>query len=185
MVVFPDVDKETVVEAVMQGILSRCGQVCIAGSRLLHEAVYGEIIGRLVKRFKQVKLGDTMDADTEIGPLISQEQLERVEQYIEIGKQEGAELLAGGARPDDPQLQGGCFYLPTLFGNVTREMRIAQEEIFGPVLAAIRFANEEEAVGIADDSEYGLAAAVWCNDTTKALRVATRLECGGCSSTNG
>ncbi|GAH75112.1 unnamed protein product, partial [marine sediment metagenome] len=99
--------------------------------------------------------------------------------YVEVGTQEGAEVVVGGARPDDPQLQDGYFYLPTIFINVTNDMRIAQEEIFGPVLAVIRFGDEEEAVRIANDTDYGLAAAVWCNDATTAMRVATRLEAGG------
>jgi len=180
VIVFPDVDVEVAVEVAMQGILSRCGQVCIAGSRLLlHDDIHDQVVERLVERFSQAKLGNTLDPDTQMGPLISQEQLERVEQYVEIGKQEGAELLVGGARPSDPELQKGYFYLPTLFGNVTSGMRIAQEEIFGPVLAVMRWSDEDEMIRQANDSPYGLAAAIWCKDITKAMRTATRLEAGG------
>ncbi len=180
VIVFPDADVATVVEATMQGILSRCGQVCIAGSRLLvHDDLYDEVLERLVERFGQVKLGDMLDPATQMGPLVSQEQLERVEEYVEIGQQEGAKVLVGGSRPDDPELQKGYFYLPTILGNATNDMRIAQEEIFGPVLVAIRWRDEDEAIGMANDSPYGLAAAIWCKDITRALRVATRLEAGG------
>ena len=164
----------------MQGVLSRCGQVCIAGTRLfLHEDIYDETVAELARRFAQVKLGDTLDPATQMGPLVSRDQLQRVEKYVQIGKQEGAELVVGGARPDDPALQKGYFYLPTLFANVTNDMRIAQEEIFGPVLSVIRWSNEDEVVAQANDSPFGLAAAVWCNDTTRAIRTATRLEAGG------
>ena len=180
VLIFPDVEVETACEVAMQGILSRAGQVCISGSRLLvHDDIYDKVVARLAQRFAQVKLGDSLDASTQMGPMVSEAQRARVEQYVEIGKNEGAELVAGGARPDDEALQKGYFYLPTLFANVTNDMRIAQEEIFGPVLAVIRFSDEHEAVQIANDSDFGLAAAVWCNDTTTAMRVATRLEAGG------
>jgi len=180
VLIFPDVDVETATEVAMQGILSRCGQVCISGSRLLvHDDIYDEVVARLAERFAAVKLGDSLDANTEMGPIISAQQRARVEEYVEIGKSEGAILVAGGARPDDESLQKGYFYLPTLFADVNNDMRIAQEEIFGPVLVAIRFRDEDEAVQIANDSDFGLAAAVWCNDTTTAMRVATRLDAGG------
>ncbi len=180
VLIFPDVDVETATEVAMQGILSRCGQVCISGSRLLvHDDIYDEVVARLAERFAAVKLGDSLDANTEMGPIISAQQRTRVEEYVEIGKSEGAILVAGGARPDDESLQKGYFYLPTLFADVNNDMRIAQEEIFGPVLVAIRFRDEDEAVQIANDSDFGLAAAVWCNDTTTAMRVATRLDAGG------
>ena len=180
VIIFPDVDVEMAVEVAMQGILSRCGQVCIAGSRFfVHSDIHDQVVAGLVERFAEVKLGDTLDPTTQMGPLVSAEQLERVELYVESGRQEGAELLLGGARPDDPQLAKGHFYLPTLFAGVTNDMRIAQEEIFGPVLAVIRWDDEEEVIRQANDNPYGLAAAVWCNDTTKAIRTATRLEAGG------
>ena len=180
VIIFPDVGVDRACEVAMQGVLSRCGQVCIAGTRLfLHEDIYDETVAELARRFAQVKLGDTLDPATQMGPLVSRDQLQRVEKYVQIGKQEGAELVVGGARPDDPALQKGYFYLPTLFANVTNDMRIAQEEIFGPVLSVIRWSNEDEVVAQANDSPFGLAAAVWCNDTTRAIRTATRLEAGG------
>jgi 2-hydroxy-2-methylpropanal dehydrogenase len=180
VIVFPDVDVETATEVAMQGVLSRCGQVCIAGSRFfVHRDIHDQVVARLAERFAAVKLGDTLDPATEMGPLVSREQLERVAAYVEIGKREGAKLLVGGARPGDPQLQKGHFYLPTLFVDVTNDMRIAREEIFGPVLCVLPWDDEEEVIRQANDSPYGLAAAVWCNDTTKAIRTATRLEAGG------
>jgi acyl-CoA reductase-like NAD-dependent aldehyde dehydrogenase len=180
VIVFPDVDLDTVCRVAMQGALSRCGQVCIAGTRLfLHEDIHDEAVAKLAECFRQVRVGDTFDPATDMGPLVSREQLEIVERYVEIGKQEGAEVAAGGERPDDPALQNGYFYLPTLLVNVTNDMRVAQEEIFGPVLSVIKWRDEEEVVAAANDSPFGLAAAVWCNDTTRALRTATRLEAGG------
>jgi len=180
VLIFPDVDVETATEAAMQGVLSHCGQACIAGSRFfVHRDLYDQVVARLAERFAAVKLGDTLDPSTEMGPLVSREQLERVAEYVEIGKQEGAKLLVGGSRPDDPQLQRGHFFLPTLFVDVTNDMRIAREEIFGPVLCVLPWDDEEEVIRQANDSPYGLAAAVWCNDTTRAIRTATRLEAGG------
>ena len=180
VIVFPDVDVEVATEVAMQGILSRCGQVCIAGSRFfVHRDIYDPVVARLAERFAEVRLGDTLDAQTQMGPLVSQEQLDRVEGYVEIGKREGARLLVGGARPDDPRLQRGYFYLPTLFVDVTNDMRIAREEVFGPVLCVLPWDDEEDVIRQANDSPYGLAAAVWCNDATNAIRTATRLEAGG------
>ena len=180
MLVFPDVDVEVATEVAMQGILSRRGQVCIAGSRFfVHRDIYDPVVARLSERFAEVRLGDTLDPSTQMGPLVSQEQLDRVEGYVGIGKREGAKLLVGGARPADPRLQKGFFYLPTLLVDVTNDMRIAREEIFGPVLCVLPWDDEEEVIRQANDSPYGLAAAVWCNDTTKAIRTATRLEAGG------
>lgn len=180
VIIFPDMEIETVTEVAMQGILSRCGQVCIAGSRFfVHRDIHDAVVARLAERFAAVRVGDTLDPDTEMGPLISEEQLQRVESYVALGKSEGAKLVVGGARPDDPQLQRGHFYLPTLFTEVTNDMRLAREEIFGPVLSVLVWDDEEEVIRQANDSPYGLAASVWCNDTTTALRMATRLEVGG------
>ena len=179
VIIFPDVDIETATEVAMQGALSRCGQVCIAGTRLfVHAGIYDAVVSRLAERFAAVRLGDSLDPQTQMGPLVSADQLRIVERYVAIGKQE-ARLVVGGARPDDPALQKGYYYLPTLFADVTNSMRIAQEEIFGPVLSAIKWSDEDEVVAQANDSAFGLAASVWCNDTTKAIRTATRLESGG------
>lgn len=180
VIIFPDVDVETASEVAMQGVLSRCGQVCIAGSRLfVHRDIHDQVVARLMERFAGVRLGDTLDMETEMGPLVSREQLERVAEYVAVGQQEGARLVAGGQQPEDPQLRRGHYYLPTLFTEVTNDMRIAQEEIFGPVLCVLPWEDEDDVVRQANDSPYGLAAAVWCNDATRALRTATRLEAGG------
>jgi aldehyde dehydrogenase (NAD+) len=179
-IIFPDLDIEKVTEVAMQGILSRCGQVCIAGARFfVHRDIHDAVVARLAERFAAVRLGDTLDPETEMGPLISEEQRQRVEAYVAIGKNEGARLVVGGMRPSDPQLSRGYFYPPTLFADVTNDMRIAREEIFGPVLAVLPWDNEAEVIRQANDSPYGLAASVWCNDTTTALRMATQLEAGG------
>ncbi len=180
ILIFPDVEVDTAVEVAMQGVLSRCGQICIAGARFfVHRDIYDQVVAGLAERFAAVKLGDTLAADTQMGPLISEQQLATVAKYVEIGKQEGARLVVGGARPDDPALQNGHFYLPTLFADVSNDMRIAREEIFGPVLCVLPWDDEEDVIRQANDSPYGLAAAVWCNDTTRAIRTATRLEAGG------
>jgi acyl-CoA reductase-like NAD-dependent aldehyde dehydrogenase len=119
-----------------------------------------------------------MDTKTTMGPLISKEQLEKVEMYVGLGRQEGAKLVLGGSRPADPSLARGFFFTPTIFDGVQNRMRIAQEEIFGPVLSVLTFQNEEEGIRLANDTIYGLAASVFSRDGAKALRVATALEAG-------
>ncbi len=179
IIVFPDADLEQALEAALQGILSRAGQVCIATSRLLvHKSIHDEFVEKLAERMKGVKLGDPLDEETEMGPLISQRQLDKVVHYVEVGQKEGAKLVIGGKRPDDPELQKGFFYLPTILDEVRSEMKVAQDEIFGPVLCVITFEDEEEAVKIANDVRYGLAACIWTRDVKRALRMARAIEAG-------
>jgi acyl-CoA reductase-like NAD-dependent aldehyde dehydrogenase len=178
-IVFPDADLDNTVNGVISGIFAATGQTCMAGSRaLIHADVYDEFVVKLVDRTRRIKLGDPMDPDTEMGTIACAPQYEKVLSYIEIAKSEGATLLTGGGRPDDPGLAKGLFVEPTIFGDVDNDMRIAQEEVFGPVLALIRFHDEDEAVRIANATPYGLAAGVWCSDVRLAHRMIARLRAG-------
>ena len=141
-IVFPDADLDHTVNGVISGIFAATGQTCMAGSRaLVHDDIYDEFVSKLVARAKRIKLGDPMDPDSEMGTVACKSQYEKVLNYIDTAKAEGATLLTGGARPDDPALARGLFVQPTIFGDVTMDMRIAQAEVFGPVLAIIRFGN--------------------------------------------
>jgi betaine-aldehyde dehydrogenase len=155
------------------------GQVCSAGSRLLiQENIYDELVNRLVEKAKKIKLGNGMDEGVTMGPLISEAHRNKVEGYIKIAKDEGAKLLLGGDRPSDSSLQKGWFLNPAIFSNVQPNMRNAKEEIFGPVMSIIKFKTEEEAITIANDTEYGLAGGIFTQDVTRAHRVTPQLRCG-------
>lgn len=174
-IVFADADLDAAVKASAAGAYFNAGQVCSAGSRILiQDSVHDEFVARLSEIATSMRIGDTMEADAKMGPIISARQLERVSNYISVGKEEGATLVTGGHRIDRP----GYFMEATVFGDVTPDMRIAREEIFGPVASVIRFSDEDEAVRIANDTEYSLAAAVWSNDITRVHRVAKRLRAG-------
>nr|WP_089754311.1 betaine-aldehyde dehydrogenase [Halobacillus alkaliphilus] len=178
-VVFADADFETAVDQALNAAFFHAGQVCSAGARLiLEDSIHDRFVEELKKRVKRIKLGDGFKEDTQSGPLISAEHRGKVESYVEIGQQEGANLLVGGARPEDPELQDGFFYLPTIFTECTSDMRIVQEEVFGPVLTVERFQTEEEAVNLANDSIYGLAGAVFTTDIDKAERAAGQMRMG-------
>jgi aldehyde dehydrogenase (NAD+) len=174
-IVFPDADLDAAVKAAAAGIFFNAGQVCSAGSRILvHADIYDEVVERLVARATSIRLGDPRDAGTAMGPLVSQLQMKRVLDYIEIGKQEGARLVTGGARVGDH----GYFVSPTIFSNVEHQMRISQEEIFGPVAAVLRFSSEEEAIRLANGTRYSLAAGVWSADMARVHRMVKRLKAG-------
>jgi len=174
-VVFADADFETAVDYALFGIYANAGQVCSAGSRLLlEEPLYDRFIERLVKRSGKIRVGDGFDPQTEMGPLVSKRQMERVQNYIGVGVEEGARLECGGGRIGDR----GCFIEPTIFTHTTPRMRIVQEEIFGPVLVVQTFKDEAEAIALANDTVYGLAGAVFTQDGAKAQRVVRKLRAG-------
>jgi acyl-CoA reductase-like NAD-dependent aldehyde dehydrogenase len=177
-IVFPDADLDAAVRGATTGIFYGKGEVCAAGSRLLVDrAIKDEFLEKVTARAKRLMPGDPLDPRTRLGAIASQKQLDNDLRYIEIAKREGATLLAGGARADIGTGKG-YFLEPTVFGGVTPEMTIAREEIFGPVLATIEFGDVEEAIALANQSSYGLAAGVWTRDIRKAHHVARRLQAG-------
>ncbi|MEA2178188.1 MAG: (Z)-2-((N-methylformamido)methylene)-5-hydroxybutyrolactone dehydrogenase, partial [Solirubrobacteraceae bacterium] len=173
-IVFDDADVSNAVNGVMAGVFAATGQTCMAGSRVLVEAgVYDEFAATLAERAQQMRHGDPLEPASQLGPVASRPQLEKIVSYVDIGRGE-AELLSGGGRPEEP----GFFHQPTIFGDVPVDARIAREEIFGPVASLVRFSGEEEALRIANDTVFGLAAGVWTNDVKRAHRVAGRVRAG-------
>lgn len=178
-IVFDDADLEATNNGVVSGIFAATGQTCIAGSRLfVQERSHDELVERLSGRAKTIKLGNPLEMQTEMGPVAFKEQLDKVQSYIQIGQEEGAELVAGGKRPQAADLRDGYFIEPTIFAQVNNDMRIAREEIFGPVLSVIPFRDEEDVIRQANDTRYGLAAGIWTRDIQKAHRVAHALRAG-------
>jgi len=173
-VVFPDADFETAVEQTMKGIFYNTGQTCSAGSRLIiHEDVHDDILDEILSRTQELTLGPGME-DPDLGPLISQTQLDKVERYIELGRKEVGEPIVGGSILD----RVGYFVEPTIFDNVDNGTRLAQEEIFGPVLSVMTFSTEEEALELANDVQYGLVAGVFTENNGRAYRFARNVEAG-------
>ncbi len=178
-IVFADADFETAVDYALYAIYVNAGQVCSAGSRLLIErSLHDRFMERLVERATRIQVGDGFDPNTEMGPLITPAHMEKVERYIATGLAEGARLLCGGKRPEGALGQRGNYLLPTIFTDTTPDMRIVQEEIFGPVLVVQTFSDEDEAIRLANDTIYGLAAAVFTSDVAKAHRVVKQVRAG-------
>jgi (Z)-2-((N-methylformamido)methylene)-5-hydroxybutyrolactone dehydrogenase len=178
-IVFEDADFESAVMGVISGIFAASGQTCIAGSRLLvQQSIHDAFVKRLVEVAKAAKIGDPMDSATNVGPVTTVPQYQKVLDYIAIAKAEGATCVMGGKPYEGPDAKGGQMVEPTVFTGVNNKMRIAQEEVFGPVLAVIPFKGEEDAIAIANDIRFGLAAGVWTKDIGRALRMSEQLEAG-------
>jgi betaine-aldehyde dehydrogenase len=175
---FADADFEAAVDGALFGVFINQGEVCSAGSRVLvQRPIYKKMLDAMVEKGKRIRLGPGIDRETKMGPLVSREQLERVQRYQEIGRRE-ARVALGGGRPSEAALQRGYFVEPTIFYDVDNSATIAREEIFGPVMSVIPFDEEADALRIANDSPYGLAAAVWSRDIFKCLRMVKRLQAG-------
>ena len=178
-IVFADADLAEAVPGTALGIFGNQGEVCSAGSRIfVQRPVYDEVLAGLVDEAKALKLGSGLDPDVTMGPLVSAAQQSRVEGYIGLGKQQGAQLAFEGARPDDPALAGGFFVPPTVFETDSLDLTIAREEIFGPVATVVPFDEVDEVTRMANDTEYGLAAAIWTRDIGKAFAAAKAVRAG-------
>jgi betaine-aldehyde dehydrogenase len=178
-IIFDDSDFETAVDNAVTAAFTHSGQVCSAGCRaIVQDTIYDRFVAAVAARAERIRLGHGTDDATEAGALITAEHRAKVEAHVARATAEGARLVAGGRRPDDPELQAGFYYRPTVFADVTSAMRIVQEEVFGPVLTVERFATEDEAIALGNDTTYGLAGAVWTADAARAQRVAARLRHG-------
>jgi acyl-CoA reductase-like NAD-dependent aldehyde dehydrogenase len=174
-IVFPDADLETASATSMAAVWGASGQVCTCGTRVLvHESIHDKFVDMIVEGTRGMKIGPSLDPTSEMGPVVSADQLERVKRYVGIGRDEGAECVVGGETVGER----GYFHQPTVFTSVRNDMRIAQEEIFGPVMAVLPFGSEEEAYAIANDVDYGLAAGVWTNDLSRAHLASRALRTG-------
>jgi len=176
---FDDCDFEMAMDGIQLGILFNQGQVCCAGSRIfVQESMYDKFVAEAVKRFNAVKIGMPWEKDVQMGSQISKKQMEKILSYVEIGKKEGAKVACGGEQYINGDCAKGSFIKPTLLVNVTNDMRVAQEEIFGPVAVIIKFKDEQDVVKMANDSTYGLGGAVWTRDINRAIRVSRAVETG-------
>lgn len=178
-IIFSDANQKRALEFAKNGILTNQGQVCSAGSRLLVQAdIYDDFIAKLAESFEAVEVGLPWQEDTVMGSQINEGQVETILDYIDIGQKEGARVVTGGDRYTDGPLSQGAFVKPTILADVTNDMRVAQEEIFGPVIVVIKFETEKEAIAIANDSDYGLAGGVFTENINKAFRVARAVRTG-------
>jgi betaine-aldehyde dehydrogenase len=178
-VVFADADLEAAIDGALFAAFANQGEVCSAGSRLLvDEKIHDKLVAGMLAKIDRIKVSHGLEPGCKMGPLVSSAHRDKVESYIAIGKQEGAKLITGGARPQGAAYQKGNFLQPTIFDDVTAQMRIAREEIFGPVMTVTTFRSEEEAIHLANDTEYGLAAGVWTTNVTRAMRVVKQIRAG-------
>lgn len=178
-IVFDDANIESAVNGAISGIFAASGQTCIAGSRLLaHRRIHNQVVDGVVKLAASARVGNPALAETQVGPITTEAQREKVLSYLDIARSEGAECVLGGGKPTASELTQGWFVKPSIFTGVSNSMRIAREEVFGPILSVIPFDDEEEAFAIANDSPYGLAAGLWTADMGRALRGATAMEAG-------
>lgn len=178
-IVFEDADLEQAVFGAISGIFAATGQTCIAGSRLLvQDSIHDEFVDKLLEIARTAKMGDPMDPSTQVGPVTTPPQYRKVLEYLDIARADGAKLLLGGRAADKAECGSGWFVEPTIFGEVNNTMRIAQEEVFGPVLSILRFKDEAQAIEIANDVRFGLAAAVWTSDIGRAIRMSEKLQAG-------
>ena len=178
-IVFGDANLDDAVNGAVAGIFAATGQTCIAGSRLLlQESIHDAFVDKLLALARTARMGDPMSLDTQVGPVTTQPQYRKVLAYIDIAQQEGAKLLLGGGPATRPECGKGWFVEPTIFGDVDNRMRIAQEEVFGPVLSVIRFKEEDDAAAIANDVRFGLGSGVWTSDIGRAIRMSERIQAG-------
>ena len=178
-IVFDDADLDNAASSVVMGMFTASGQACIACSRILvHETVYGVFLNKIEGLLSNVKIGDPSDPETDIGPMGGRPQYDNAMKYLQIAKEEGATVVAGGVASKRPGCVGGYFIEPTILGDVTNNMRVAREEIFGPVVCCLKFKDEDDAVHIANDSAFGLGAGIFTENTRRAIRVSNRLQAG-------
>ncbi|MES3001022.1 MAG: aldehyde dehydrogenase [Pseudomonadota bacterium] len=178
-IVFADADLDDALNGAVSGILAATGQTCIAGSRLLlQRKIHDEFLDKLLKLARTARMGDPASPSTQVGPVTTLPQLDKILSYIEVAKADGAQLLLGGARATRPECGEGWFVEPTVFAGVGNHMRIAQEEVFGPVLSVIPFDDEDEAIAIGNDTRYGLGAGVWTSDIGRAIRMGSAIQAG-------
>jgi len=179
MIVFDDANLDLALDGVVWGAFGTTGQRCTATSRLIiQDRVHDEFLSRLVDRARSLKLGDGRKEGTDVGPLINENSVQKVERYVDIGQSEGADLLCGGQRPQGNGLSKGFFFEPTIFTRVQPGMRLEQEEIFGPVLSVVRFRSADEAFAVNNDVKYGLSSSVYTRDVNIAMRAMNELDTG-------
>ncbi len=178
-IIFSDADFDTALDYALNGVFFHAGQICSAGARILvQEEIHDRFVEALKERMSRIVIGDGFGADTQMGPLISADHLANVENYISIAREEGAKLVLGGKRPESHELESGFYFQPTLFTECTKDMRIVQEEVFGPVISVEKFGTEQEAIDLANGTVYGLSAGFWTRDPDRIYRVSRALRFG-------